>query len=447
MKPGKKKRGLSVGTVFVLTLMFLVIGGSVWTLTRLSGGSVNLEALTGNVLSLGKRNEDPSADVVIRTENGGRTGNAAGPSAESADAGGSDSSSSGGNSVIPTAAPSQHVTLSVSGIIAIEDAVRKSAYASDTEKYDFADMMMLMRRQFRNDLNIVFLENILSDEKKVSTVVVPEAAADMLKEAGITAVACGFAKAWEKGAEGAAGTRKALTERGLLPFGIQENGEAAWRMAESQGMRIALIQYTENMASGTRKSMEKAGLSAAVPQATEEQLAKDIAEARAQGADAVLVLVSWGKVGAKTPTKAQKELATRLAAAGADLIIGAGARIPQTAEMLTVEREGKSREVLCVYSTGTLLSDSRSSTARLAGYLVRITLRRGTDGNVNVDEMDYTPTYAWRFRQDSKYYYRCLAADEAAPDGMDADQQKAMERVRTYVDELLEGTPLAAAGG
>ena len=442
MGSGKDRRGVSAGTVVMLTMLVLVLGGSVWVLSRLSSGnSVDLNELQMKVLSLGETSPDDSGDILIQSEG---TIPAAEQSRDNTGKSPGETASAGAQAK-QTEPPKKRMTLTVSGTVAIEDGIRKSAYSSDSEKYDFTDIMMLMKHLFQSDLNVAFLENVLDDGAKVSKVVVPEIAADMLREAGVNAVACGFSKAFEKGTAGISATRHALSTRNMLPFGVHEDGLPSWQMAEVQGVKFALLQYTATVASGTRKSMKKAEAEATIPDADPETIAADIAAARQAGAKAVLVFLNWGKVGGKTPTRSQKELAAQIANAGADLIIGAGSRVPQEAEYLTVE-DG-SRQVLCVYSTGTLLSDSRENTARLAGYLVHVTFRQDDQGQVILEDTDYTPTYAWQYKQDGKFYYRCLAADEAVPDGMDANQQKAMKRVQTYVEELLQNSPLDAAGG
>lgn len=60
-------------------------------------------------------------------------------------------------------------------------------------------------------------------------------------------------------------------------------------------------------------------------------------------------------------------------------------------------------------------------------------------GNVSVDEATYTPTYIWRYKQDGKYYYRVVASDQPAPDGMGDEQtevkNRAYENLKKYLGE------------
>ena len=67
--------------------------------------------------------------------------------------------------------------------MAIEEAVRKSCYASESSKYDFSRVMSLLKDNFQGREAAVFLENVLMDDTKVSETVVPAVGAEMLQEA------------------------------------------------------------------------------------------------------------------------------------------------------------------------------------------------------------------------------------------------------------------------
>ena len=78
----------------------------------------------------------------------------------------------------------------------------------------------------------------------------------------------------------------------------------------------------------------------------------------------------------------------------------------------------------------------------MAGYLLHVTVRQNKKGSVDILAPEYSPVYTWKYKQDGRYYYRCLASDQSAPDGMDSEQQKTMEKAETTVSETLAGSPL-----
>ena len=300
--------------------------------------------------------------------------------------------------------------------------------------------MMLLKKELQSDLNIVFLENMVSEDAKINDTTAPGAGAAMLKAAGFNAAACGFSKAYDREEEGAAATRRLLGEYDIQPLGTYGTDEAHFRIMNANGIRTALLQYTETVPAATRKKMTKNGKDGAVPAADPESVAADIALAREQGCSAVIVLLNWGKTG-KAPDKNMKTLAQQIADAGADMIIGSWSRIVSGAEMLTAAETG--REVLCVWSLGTTLGGDRSNIRRIAGMLLQATVRV-ENGRAEISDACYIPLYTWKYRQDSRYYYRCLAADRPVPDGMDSEQQKMMKKAAETVQNAMKDSPVEA---
>ena len=153
----------------------------------------------------------------------------------------------------------------------------------------------------------------------------------------------------------------------------------------------------------------------------------------------MIVLLKWGKTDNKPDSK-QQELAAQIAKAGADLIIGNGSRIPQGAEYLSGKDD---RKVLCIWSLGSLLTGDRTNPKHMAGYLLNVTIRKNGKGGADILAPEYTPVYTWKYKQDGRYYYRCLASDQPVPDGMDSEQQKTMAKAEKTVSDVLAGSPLS----
>ena len=78
----------------------------------------------------------------------------------------------------------------------------------------------------------------------------------------------------------------------------------------------------------------------------------------------------------------------------------------------------------------------------MAGYLLHLTIRSDGKGGADILAPEYTPVYAWKYKQDGRYYYRCVASDRPIPDGMDSEQQKTMAKAETAVREALQDSPL-----
>ena len=467
MKKGDQHRPLSVGTVVMLVMLVVVLVGSAAVLGRLSSGaSVDLDKLNMQILDLQDGLQNGGSDSS-KTATG--KGEQADKPAVFPEMPGSASISDNSVSEEPAKGtdPAQQVntgtekpaekskpaeeskptettaggayTLTVAGSVSLEGEVLKNAWNTDSKTYDLSDMMLLLKPELRGDLNAVFVENILSDHDKASDTVAPEALADLLQDAGFGMAACGFSKAYDKGTEGIAGTWMALDERGIIPTGIRtEDRQDRLEIVTVNGVKTAFLQYTATVPSKTRKKMVKAGTERTVPEAGIQLITEEIGKAREQGAEAVIVLLKWGKTDNK-PDSSQRELAEQIAGAGADLIIGSGSRIPQGAEYLA-GREGA--KVLCIWSLGSLITGDRSNPRHMAGYLLHVTVRRNGNGGADILAPEYSPVYTWKYKQDGRYYYRCLAADLPVPDGMDSEQQKIMAKAEKAVSETLAGSPL-----
>ena len=427
----KSRRGISFGTVFMLIITAAVLGSSAFVFLRLQNGQrPDLTRLSSRVIALQSGSEGNKTDSA-----GSRV-----PAADGSEKQVPVTETPRPAAAVPAAG--QEATLVFGGTLAIEDGIRKSGYSSDSKKYDFTDMFSLLRQEMQADFSGVFLENLILDDAKVSTLVIPSAGAEAMKSLGLQAAALGFSRAWEKGESGLRSTMEILRDRGITPVGATDTrADRRYVLRDIRGIRAAMMQYTNMVSAKTRKSMTRSDLSWMIPEADPEIIRQDISAARNEGAQAVIVMLNWGKAGDQSPQKAQMALAQQIADMGADVIIGAGSRMPQRAEYL-VNAEGK--KTLCVYCLGTVISDSRKSVARMGGYLVRLTFRTDQEGKAALAGASYIPTYVWKFRQDGKDEYRVVTADRPAPDGMDSDQTRQMQKTLAAVQSVLQNSPLEA---
>ena len=428
MKPSGRK--VSAGTCIMLILTLIVVIGSVMVFIRLSSGNpIDFSRLSSNESKTGLSDSGKKAaseEELQRKRQMSEQYYAIKDESTKPSSGGS-----GGR-----------FTLTVAGTAALEGDIRKSCYLSELKKYDVEDIMMLLRSNVQSDINIVFLENLLMDNEKVSDIIAPSAAAEMLSTAGFNMAACGFQGSWNKKADGIAETRSHLSKAGITPVGIYDPGDLnRINIMNCGGIPTAFLQYTGTISQNDRKKMDKENMSGAVPAADAELISADIAQARSQGADLVIVLMNWGSR-AKAPDKKQKALAQQIADAGADIIIGSGSRIPQAAEY--IEATGNNgKQVLCIWSLGVTITKDRSSAGRMAGYLFQAEFMMDDAHHVTISEPSFTPVYTWMYTQDKRTYYRCLAANGTIPDGMEVKQQNAMSKAADVTREALKDSPLA----
>lgn len=435
-------RGVSLGTVCMLAITVAVSGLSAVILPRLLGKADfsmmvdgTLSALTlDDALPVLALNDIPIGEVHPT------------PAPSSAPTA---SARLATPSPVPTATPvpGGTVTLTIGGSVNIDDAIRKSAYYSESKKYDFTEMMMLLKDEMASDLTLLTLENITLDSDKVSANNAPSAVMDMLADAGVDILALGYPKAYDKGQAGLAATVEAARERGMTTIGayLTENEANTLCMVMVDHVQVAFLHYTETISTTGQKAINADARSYALPtmyiNGAAAAMLSDVRKAREAGADVIIVSLNWGTVSASKPTAAQKEVAQQLAEAGADVIVGAGSRVVQPITWLTSRQEdGSIRHTLCAWSLGSLLNESRKD-GNVLGMLLQLQISFDGD-SLSFEKVCYTPTYIWRYKQDGQYYYRIAVSDQPAPDGMSDEQAGYMEKALRNLKKYLGDSPV-----
>lgn len=447
MRGRRKKRGVSIGTIVMLAVTVVVVGGMLRLLPMLLGEtkididtSQVLKALNLNgalpALSLseiplvsGPSSPTEAPGIILAPQ---ELQQETQPTARPTEA--------------PTATPvpGGTFTITLGGSVNMDDGVRQSGYYSDAKKYDFTEALSLLAGELQSDLTMVTLENLVLPNSKVSSVNTPADIMKTLRDVGVDAVALGYSQAYDQGMSGLSSTVAAARQAKLTTLGVYESAEDAadLRIMTLQNVKVALLHYTESISSKGRTAMKKDGNSFAVPliqtDKTVAGIEADIAAAKSRGAQVIVVSLDWSSVSRSTPTKDQISLAQQIADAGADVIVGTGTRVTQPVTWLT----SGGRQVLCAYSLGSLLNDGRKD-GNVASLLLQLTITADGAGNVTFDRVAYTPTYIWRYRQDGKYYYRVVASDREPPMGMGDDQTTFKDKAFTNIRKTLgDDTPL-----
>jgi len=107
----------------------------------------------------------------------------------------------------------------------------------------------------------------------------------------------------------------------------------------------------------------------------------DISNVKNEGADFIIAVCRWGISDSHMVRDNQRALAERLAAFGADLIIGGGPGVVQGTEVFVTE---DNREVPVFYSLGNLVSSASELRANRDSVILSLTLRKSL-------ESDYAP--------------------------------------------------------
>ena len=345
----------------------------------------------------------------------------------------------------PTATPDQSpktITIAAAGTIYAPKAVRESAQEG-MDHYDFTTTFEGLSGALAGaDLSVVTLETTLAGrEKGYGNYNTSPQLLDALRAVGVNFVSLATERALDKGYDGLDITASELTSRSMGYAGVYPDGvNTGAAMLNVGGVQVAVLAYAYGLSDEGRERTK--GDSRGVVALMETQrVTRDIAQARVDGANIVVVLPHWGtKNRAQTPDTVHA-MAERMAQAGADVILGAHPNVVQGVERIsTVRSDGLTYETVVCYSLGCLLTDARDS-ENTAGMAVRLEMtydpavRRVWPGALEV-----TPLYIARQREDSGIVYRVVnAQDEQALEKLTLSEQaaaaQAAERVKNATQE------------
>ena len=425
---GKKRRRMSLGSMAMLLLTALVVLGCVGFLSMIAGDE--LYERTGEFLRMLAQEGlfDAPAPVQSPAPAAAETvfwiEDTPPPTAQ------------------PTATPvpmPTTMTIAAAGTIYAPKTVRESAQSG--AHYDFAPVFEGLGDTLAGaDLAIATLETTTAGQDKGfgNYNTAPEIL-DALRGCGVDLLALATERALDKGYEGLELTIRSLTARGLAYTGVNADGESGGAtMMRIGGVQVAVLAYTYGLSDeGSGKT--GGDKRAAVALMDTQRMISDIRQARADGANVVIVLPHWGtKNITETPVNV-KRLAVQLAEAGADVILGTHPNVPQGVERLTVTRaDGLTHEAVVCYSLGNLLTDSRmeENTAGMVAH-VSVTYDPATR-RTTLGEMYCTPVYIARQRISDETVYRVVDAESAA--ALDALTDSERQAAQGAVEIIRQAT-------
>lgn len=213
------------------------------------------------------------------------------------------------------------------------------------ETYDFSPYFQNIKHHIREaDAAICNLETTIAGGKPSGYPIFnsPAALADEIADAGFTCVATANNHAFDSDFSGIVTTRKVLESRGLKVAGTRKiPGEKAYALLDVQGITVAILNFTYETAGKDGKRTlnnrpmtpnAKALLNSFCFESVEEDLKaveQEIASARRDGAQVILLYYHWGNEYERYSNVFQKYLAWRAAHMGVDAIIGSHAHVMQ----------------------------------------------------------------------------------------------------------------------
>ena len=434
----RSKRGVSLGTVVMLLLTIVVLGGFCVLLPRLTG----VTDVRTNAAELAVAIDQSLSQIAASGVS------LVGPTPQASVLPPSSLATATPTPAAPTTPPEQRFTLCAAGSIQINSNVQKAL--TDDGTYRFEILFDDLEGDLAADLSIATLENNVIGSAKLSDSNIPADMLTPLRATGVNALCLGYYGALNGGISGLVETQQAVSTAGMTPYGVYASQQQrdSLTLMDVNGISVALLSYQNELTSSGKRQTTDEEQAFAIASQQLPVITEEIAKARQAGAKVVVVSLCWGKEGATAPTSTQTELAQGIADAGADIILGTHSGTLQTVEILTANRgDGKYHPVLCAYSLGNLFTYDREKRSTLASILLRSdVVYDPATGCVAFDNLTYTPTYSWRGKEDGVTRYRTLLNDgQTYPDYVDDTQKGVMERCLTLVTDVMEGTPVSPA--
>lgn len=424
----KRRRGISLGTIFMLALTALVLAGCVLLLSVMVGDG--LYEKTGEFIRTladrGLFEEAPQA------ERGGAVAVAAYSFA-------AEETPPLATAAPPTPTPMPQpstIHIAAAGTIYAPKAVRESA--QEGNQFNFSPVFEGLGDTLSSaDLAIATLETTTAGRDKGfgNYNTAPELL-DALRECGVDLLSLATERALDKDYDGLDLTISELTARGLAYAGVNPEGTGSRAtMLRIDGVQVAVLAYTYGL-SGDGEEKTEADERGVVAMIKTQRMVEDIRQARVDGANLVIVLPHWGTKNKTEIADHLRYTARTLAEAGADVILGTHPNVAQETQRLTVKRaDGLTYDSVVCYSLGTLLTDARTQ-ENTAGMIAHVTATYDpVTRRMELGDMYCTPVYVARQREDGAAVYRVVDAEsESALSKLTQTEQenarKAVEIIR-----------------
>lgn len=258
----------------------------------------------------------------------------------------------------------------------------------------------------------------------------PDQLLTALKDLGMDVMVTANNHCVDRGNAGLARTIDKLDSMGILHTGTFKSEKEKERsyplLVTTQGFRLAFLNYTY----GTNGlPVKPPGVVNLIDTAA---IRSDLAAARKENPDAIIVFTHWGTEYERLPSKAQKDVAALCFKHGARLVIGSHPHVVQPMEW------NKAKNEFVAYSLGNFVSGQRKQYTD-GGAMVRIELEKVSfnDGSsfTAIDTAGYILQWVYRTNDLRKAYYVLPVPEVDGHLGAYVKDAESRDAFRTFVSD------------
>jgi poly-gamma-glutamate synthesis protein (capsule biosynthesis protein) len=229
----------------------------------------------------------------------------------------------------------------------------------------------------------------------------PEVLAQNIKDAGIDLVGTANNHSLDSGQAGVYSTLDYLDEAGLLHTGSARSEEEknSLCLVDVNGITFGFCAYTYSLNGFALASDQLYSVNTLKNYSPEKisEMCQEVQQLKAAGADFVLVLLHAGIEYQELENSTQDELADKLIAAGADVILGSHPHVIEPMDIRSVENEdGSYRTCVILYSQGNFVSSQKYKNGMMKdiGMITDITfVKKGKERSIT--QVAVAPTYTY----------------------------------------------------
>ncbi|HHZ12741.1 MAG: CapA family protein [Caldicoprobacterales bacterium] len=236
-------------------------------------------------------------------------------------------------------------------------------------------------------------------------------------------------------------TLDVLDEHRILHTGSARSPEERDRIliVEENDIKVAILAYTYGT-NGMEGSVNKDKLTYMVNYLRDtSRIEEDVRRAKEEGAEFIVVCAHWGDEYVRTPNEGQKSMAKKFFDMGVDAIFGSHPHVIQPMERKIITTpEGDEKETFVIYSLGNIVSNQRDR-YRDSGLILNLEVIKDYDnGTISIGEIDYIPTWVYRFTKDDRLHYRILPVKDFLDADLGGADSKRIKEVWKETTEHLE---------
>lgn len=228
-----------------------------------------------------------------------------------------------------------------------------------------------------------------------------------------------------------------IDKRELLYVGTSKDIYTPYRIVDVEGIKIGIMTYAFYL-NGLNSRLTDDERGRMINVFEEKRAIKDIENAKADGAEFIILFLHWGNEYQTTASDYQRQTAKTLAENGADIIIGSHPHVIQDSETIDLGN----KKVNVFYSLGNFYSNQRKETMGNSltedGAMLNLHIIKDNLSNeVKLERVTPIPTWVYKRKTNEKNEYFILPVKDALDGNLDIDLP---EGVLTRLKKSYEDT-------